>query len=203
MSYKSNADSQWPRRLKTDYRWTTRGKTRRSWQQKLQVLLLLAACWSVSGPERLAHLIYHVKDVSSDIILCRCIWNHPRITCPSYLATADRTAPVTITPVRKPEKWGFFIGDLLLAKKKPPLQRTPPTNHQQIKPTQWELQSSRSLDETSGILLLFQIFFMRKMANKSECSSTFSVINVVSCSLVTQDHTCSSLNSKLFLSLNI
>jgi len=128
--------------FKTDYGWTTRGKTRCWWQQKLQVLLLLSACWSVSGPEGLAHLIYHVKDVSSDIILCRCIWNHPRITCPSYLATADRTAPVTITPVRKPEKWAFFICDHFPAKKKPPLKWTPTTNFQQNKSAQWELQSS-------------------------------------------------------------
>lgn len=115
-----------------------RSKNRRSWKRKLQVLLLLSACWPLSGSVRLACLIYHVKYISSNIIFCRCIWDHPRITCPSHLPTADRTASVTITPVRKSEKLVFFIDGLFLANKS---QKSPKETNEP-KTTQWELQEN-------------------------------------------------------------
>lgn len=105
-----------------------RGKTRRWWKRVLLVLLLWSACWPGSGSVRLARLIYHVKYVSSDIIFCRRVWDHPRITCPSDLPTADRTASVTITPVRKPEKWVVFTDGHFLAKNS---QKNPQTKENQ------------------------------------------------------------------------
>lgn len=122
----------------------------------------IISLWPVSGSMRLANLIYHVKYVSSDIVFSRCIWNHPRIACSSHLPTADRTAPVTITPVRKPEKLVFSIDGLLLT---PKSQKSPQTKTTQ--PNGNFKNDQVSWTRSSICICLFQnFFFARKIGQQ-------------------------------------
>lgn len=94
-----------------------RGKTRRSGEQELQVVLPSSAWWAGSGSVGLPRLIHHVKDVSGNVIFCRGLWHHPGISCPSHLPAAHGTVSVAVTPVRKAQKWVVFTDGLWLARK--------------------------------------------------------------------------------------
>lgn len=94
-----------------------RGKTRCSGKQKLQVVLPWSARWAGSGSVGLPRLIHHVKDVSGNVIFCRSLWHHPRVSCPSHLPAAHGTVSVAVTPVRKAQKGVVFTDGLWQARK--------------------------------------------------------------------------------------
>lgn len=129
-----------------------RGKTRRSGKPKLQVVLPWSAWWAGSGSVGLPRLIHHVKDVSGNVIFCGGLWHHPGISCPGHLPAAHRTVPVTVTPVRKAQKWVVFTDGLLLARKsqKNKQKKSPQTNKTQTKPN--SLRTTRMITTGSDHL---------------------------------------------------